>query len=92
MKKWNRHRLDKLKGPQPRPDSGAFFLRMPYQPARELIMQVLRIALASDQSRIIAIGNMNFVVHLLYTNGKTMPEEAINAATYNGACAMETKK
>ena len=37
-------------------------------------------------------GNMNFVISLSCIQMKMLPEEAINAATINGACAMEIEK
>jgi imidazolonepropionase len=68
----------------------AFFLRMPFQPARELIENGCAIALASDYNPGSSpSGNMNFVVALACIQMKMLPEEAINAATINGAHAME---
>lgn len=70
--------------------SAAFFLRMPYQPARQLIDEGCAIALATDCNPGSSPGfNMNFVVSLACIGMKMLPEEAINAATFNGACAME---
>jgi imidazolonepropionase len=70
--------------------SAAFFLRMPYQPARTLIENNCAIALASDYNPGSSpSGNMNFVVALSCIQMKMLPEEAINAATINGAHAME---
>lgn len=70
--------------------SAAFFLRMPYQPARKLISSNCAIALASDfNPGSSPSGNMNFVVSLSCIQMKMLPEEAINAATINGAYAME---
>ena len=70
--------------------SAAFFLRMPYQPARQLIEQDCAIALASDYNPGSSpSGNMNFVVALSCIQMKMLPAEAINAATMNGAYAME---
>lgn len=70
--------------------SAAFFLRMPYQPARKLIESNCAIALASDfNPGSSPSGNMNFVVSLACIQMKMLPEEAINAATINGAYAME---
>ena len=71
--------------------SAAFFLRMSLQPARQLIDSGCAIALASDYNPGSSpSGNMNFVVALSCIQMKMMPEEAINAATINGAYAMET--
>ena len=35
---------------------------------------------------------MNFVVSLACIGMKMLPEEAINAATFNGACALQLQK
>ena len=70
--------------------TAAFFLRMPLQPARKLIDMGCAVALASDYNPGSSpSGNMNFVVALSCIQMKMLPEEAINAATINGACAME---
>ena len=70
--------------------TAAFFLRMKYQPARKLIDANCAIALASDYNPGSSpSGNMNFVVALSCIQMKMLPEEAINAATINGAHAME---
>jgi imidazolonepropionase len=70
--------------------TAAFFLRMPYQPARQLIEAGAAIALATDYNPGSSpSGNMNFVVALSCIQMKMLPEEAINAATINGAYAME---
>lgn len=70
--------------------TAAFFLRMNYQPARRLIENNCAIALASDYNPGSSpSGNMNFVVSLACIQMKMLPEEAINAATINGAFAME---
>ncbi len=68
----------------------AFFLRMPFQPARRLIDAGCAIALASDfNPGSCPSGNMNLVVSLACIQMRLLPEEAINAATLNGAHAME---
>lgn len=70
--------------------TAAFFLRMPFQPAEKLIDSNCAIALASDfNPGSSPSGNMNFVVSLSCIQMKLLPEEAINAATINGAYAME---
>lgn len=70
--------------------TAAFFLRMPYPPARELIQANAALAIASDYNPGSSpSGNMNFVVALSCIQMKMLPEEAINAATINGAFAME---
>lgn len=70
--------------------SAAFFLRMHYQPARAMIDAGAAIALASDfNPGSSPSGNMNFVVALACIQLKMTPAEAINAATINGAFAMD---
>ena len=70
--------------------AAAFFLRMPFQPARRLIDAGCAVALASDFNPGSApSGNMNLVVSMSCIQMKMLPEEAINAATINGAYAME---
>ena len=70
--------------------SAACFLNMPLQPARVLINAGCAVALASDYNPGSSpSGNMNFVVSLSCIQMKMLPEEAINAATLNGAYAME---
>lgn len=70
--------------------TAAFFLRMPYPPARKLIAHDCLLALASDYNPGSSpSGNMNLVVSLACIQMKMLPEEAINAATINGAFAME---
>lgn len=68
----------------------SFFINIPYTPARQLIDQGLALALASDfNPGTTPSGNMNFVVALACIKMKMTPEEALNAATINGAYAME---
>ena len=70
--------------------TAAFFLRIPFQPARQLIDAGAAIALASDYNPGSSpSGNMNLVVAMSCIQMKMLPEEAINAATLNGAYAME---
>lgn len=70
--------------------TAAFFLRMPFQPARRLIDAGCAIALATDfNPGSSPSGNMNLVVAISCIQMKMLPEEAINAATINGAFAME---
>ena len=70
--------------------TAAFFLRMNYPPARRLIDAGCAIALASDfNPGSSPSGNMNLVVAMSCIKMKMLPEEAINAATLNGAYAME---
>lgn len=69
--------------------TAAFFLRMPFQPARKLIEAGAAVALASDfNPGSSPSGNMNFVAALSAIQMKLLPEEVINAATINGAYAM----
>ena len=73
--------------------AAAFFLRMPYQPARQLIENNCAIALASDYNPgSCPSGNMNFVIALACTQMRMLPEEAVNAATINGAYAIELQE
>lgn len=70
--------------------SAAFFLRMPYQPARQLLAAGAALALASDYNPGSSpSGNMNFLLSLACIQLRMLPEEAINAATINGAFAMD---
>jgi len=72
--------------------TAAFFLRMPFQPARALIDNNCAIALATDYNPGSSpSGNMNFVIALSCIQMKMLPEEAINAATINAAYAMEVQ-
>lgn len=69
--------------------TAAFFLRMPFQPARRLMDAGCAIAIASDYNPGSSpSGNMNLVVAMSCIGMKMLPEEAINAATINGAYAM----
>jgi imidazolonepropionase len=73
--------------------SAAFFINLPYQPARKMIDAGLAIALASDYNPGTSpSGNMSFVMSLACTQLKMTPEEALNACTINGAYAMELEK
>ncbi len=69
--------------------SCSYFLSIPYTPARKIIDAGLAIALATDfNPGSSPSGNMNFVVASACIKMKMTPEEAINAATINGAYAM----
>lgn len=71
----------------------SFFLGIPYTPARRLISEGLPIAIASDfNPGTTPSGNMNFVVATSCIKLKITPQEAINAATINGAFAMGVSK
>ena len=69
--------------------SCSYFLSIPYTPARKMIDAGLPLALATDYNPGSSpSGNMNFVVATACVKMKMTPEEAINAATINGAYAM----
>ena len=69
--------------------SCSYFLSIPYAPVRKLIDNGLAIALASDYNPGSSpSGNMNFVIATACIKMKMTPNEAINAATINGAHAM----
>lgn len=69
--------------------SCSYFLSIPYTPARKIIEADLPLALATDYNPgSTPSGNMNFVVSTACIKMKMTPEEAINAATINGAYAM----
>ncbi len=67
----------------------AFFLGMPYAPARKMIDCGLPVALASDYNPGSSpSASMKFVLSLASIKMKLSPVEAVNAATVNGAHAM----
>jgi len=69
--------------------SCSFFLGIPYTNARKIMEANVPLALASDfNPGSTPSGNMNFVVSLACIKMKMTPEEAINAATINGAYAL----
>ena len=73
--------------------SCSYFLSIPYTPAREMIKAGLPLALATDfNPGSTPSGNMNFVVATACIKMRMTPEEAINAATINGAYAMGLSK
>lgn len=84
--------IEALKGTETMPvalPSCSYFLSIPYTPAREMIKAGLPVALATDfNPGSTPSGNMNFVVATACIKMKMTPEEAINAATINGAYAM----
>lgn len=88
--------IESLKGTNTMPvalPSCSLFLSIPYTPAREIIDAGLPLALATDfNPGSTPSGNMNLVVSLACIKMKMTPEEAINAATINGAYAMELSK
>jgi imidazolonepropionase len=73
--------------------SCSYFISIPYTPARKIIAAGLPLALASDfNPGTTPSGNMNFVLATACIKMKMTPEEAINAATINGAYAMGISK
>ena len=84
--------IDALKGTKTMPvalPSCSYFLSIPYTPARKMIDAGLPLALATDYNPgSTPSGNMNFVVATACVKMRMTPEEAINAATINGAYAM----
>jgi len=67
----------------------SYFLSIPYTPARKMISAGLPLAIATDfNPGSTPSGNMNQVVSAACIKMKMTPEEAINAATINGAYAM----
>jgi imidazolonepropionase len=70
--------------------TAAYFLRMNYPPAKKLIENNCAVALASDYNPGSSpSGNMNNVVSMACIQMRMLPEEAINAATINGAYSIE---
>ena len=92
LEELNKEDIKALKGSQTMPvalPSCSYFLSIPYTPARQLIDSGLPLALASDYNPgSTPSGNMNFVVSTACIKMRMTPEEAINAATINGAYAM----
>lgn len=84
--------INALKGSETMPvalPSCSYFISIPYTPARRLLDAGLPLALASDfNPGTTPSGNMNFVVATACIKMKMTPEEAINAATLNGAYAL----
>ena len=67
----------------------AFFLGMPYAPARQMIGAGLPVAMASDfNPGSSPSGNMQLILSMASIIYKLTPEEGINATTINGAYAM----
>jgi len=88
--------IDALKDSKTMPvalPSCSYFLSIPYTPARKIIDAGLPLALATDYNPgSTPSGNMNFVISTACIKMKMTPEEAINAATINGAYAMGLEK
>lgn len=68
----------------------AFFLGLPFPPARTMLEAGLPLAIASDYNPGSApSGNMPFMLSLACMKMRLTPAEAINAATVNSAWALE---
>ena len=84
--------IEALKGSLTMPTmlpGAAFFLGMSYPPACEMIASGLAVALASDYNPGSSpSGNMRMVMSLASVQMKMTPNEALTAATLNGAYAM----
>ncbi|MFP9115410.1 imidazolonepropionase [Flavobacterium sp. RHBU_3] len=84
--------IEALKGTRTMPvalPTCSFFISIPYTPARQMLNAGLPLALATDYNPgTTPSGNMNLVVATACIKMKMTPEEAINAATINGAYAM----
>lgn len=67
----------------------AFFLGMPYAPARKMIDYGLPVAIASDYNPGSSpSASMKFILSLASIKMKMTPNEALNAATVNGSYAL----
>ena len=82
-----------LKGTSTMPTAlpgAAFFLNLPFPPARKMIDAGLPLALATDYNPGSApSGNMPLILSLACIKMRMTPEEAINATTINTAYALE---
>jgi imidazolonepropionase len=68
----------------------AFFLGLPFPPARKMLAAGLSLAIASDYNPGSApSGNMPLILSLACIKMKLTPEEAINAATINSTATLE---
>ena len=63
-----------------------------YAPARKMIDSGVPIALATDLNPNCYVENMQFIIQLACFNMKMTPAEAITAATFNAACAINRQK
>lgn len=71
--------------------SASFFLKIPYAPARKMIDSGLPVAIATDYNPGSSpCGSVPFIISLACINGGMSVNEAIHAATINGAYAMDT--
>ncbi len=67
----------------------AFFLGLPYAPARAFLETGVRVALASDFNPGSSMGpNLQLVMTMAVSQMKMSPEEALLGVTLHGACAM----
>ncbi|MDY6206425.1 MAG: imidazolonepropionase [Prevotella sp.] len=84
--------IELLRGSQTMPTAlpgTSFFLNMPYAPARKIIASGLPVAIASDYNPgSTPSGDLKFAISLACIKMRLLPEEAIHAATINGAAAM----
>lgn len=70
--------------------SCSFYINIPFANARGLMSANIPVAIATDYNPgSTPSGNMNLVVSLACIKLRMRPEEAVNAATLNGAAAME---
>jgi len=68
----------------------AFFLNLPFPPARKMLTDGLPVAIASDfNPGSSPSGNMPLMISLACIRMKMTPEEAFNAATINSAYAID---
>lgn len=73
--------------------SCSYFLGIPYAPARKMIDAGLGVCVATDYNPGTSpSSNIPLLMSLACTQQKLVPEEAFNAVTINGACAMEIEK
>ena len=84
--------IEALKGSDTMPTllpGAAFFLSLPFPPARKMLDAGLALAVASDYNPGSSpSGNMNLMIALCCVQYKMTPEEAIHATTINSAYAM----
>ena len=70
-------------------DEDAYFIRLPYAPARRIIDAGVPVALATDTNPGSCFTeNMQQILSLAVINMKMTAEEALNAVTINGAAAL----
>lgn len=85
--------IEVLKGTSVMPTAlpgAAFFLNLPFPPARKIIDSGLPLAIASDFNPGSApSGDMNMMMALSCIKMKLTPEEAINACTINTAASLD---